>query len=337
MISVIIPLYNKEQTIVHTLKTVLAQTFTDFEVVIVNDGSTDNGVDAIQSNYTDARIRIIHQKNAGVSAARNRGVQEAQGDWIAFLDADDEWLNTYLQEMYEATQTFSDAKIIGCASYYKNNKTKQLGCNSIIDKYYNKVLGVNYFMNPDKMTHIGATIIDRATFLSFGGFDCSIKINEDLLLIGSLAMNNQYIYVGKMLHVYVGGVDGQATSTTNFIQSLKNSLYVINYFMHLYEESNRKNKLVPVAMKYRYNHILLSLLKKNNKELINFFIDEASNHIKQLQINLSWIKEQKFRTFGIIYIYMTKLFWRCYGFPRVGTKTKYRVELENLYRMNCHE
>lgn len=92
MISVIIPLYNKAHTIVNTLNTVLNQTYHDFEVVIVNDGSTDNGVEVIKQNFNDLRIRIINQKNAGVSAARNRGIQESRGKWISFLDADDEWM-----------------------------------------------------------------------------------------------------------------------------------------------------------------------------------------------------------------------------------------------------
>ena len=73
MFSIIIPLYNKAHTIVNTLNTVFAQTFQDFEVIIINDGSTDNGVEVIQQHFNNPRIRIIQQKNAGVSAARNRG------------------------------------------------------------------------------------------------------------------------------------------------------------------------------------------------------------------------------------------------------------------------
>lgn len=102
MISVVIPLYNKAHTIVNTLNTVFAQTFQDFEVVIVNDGSTDNSVEVIQQHFNDPRIRIIHQKNAGVSAARNKGILESRGEWISFLDGDDEWLPYYLEEVNNA-------------------------------------------------------------------------------------------------------------------------------------------------------------------------------------------------------------------------------------------
>ena len=101
MFSVIIPLYNKSHTIVRTLSTVLDQTYKEFEIIIVNDGSTDNGVQIIKDYTTDKRIRIIEQNNQGVSVARNIGVQHAKYELIAFIDGDDEWLSEYLSKMEE--------------------------------------------------------------------------------------------------------------------------------------------------------------------------------------------------------------------------------------------
>ena len=85
MISVVIPLYNKEKQIKRTLQSILAQTFQDFEIVIVNDGSIDNSIIEVEK-VKDSRIRLIHQKNAGVSAARNKGIEEAKYELIALLD-----------------------------------------------------------------------------------------------------------------------------------------------------------------------------------------------------------------------------------------------------------
>jgi glycosyltransferase involved in cell wall biosynthesis len=96
-VSIIIPLYNKAPYVRRALDSIAAQSFADFEVIVVDDGSTDDGV-AIVADYLDARIRMIHQANAGPGAARNAGIAQAHGKFIAFLDADDEWLPNYLQE-----------------------------------------------------------------------------------------------------------------------------------------------------------------------------------------------------------------------------------------------
>ena len=95
-VSVVIPLYNKAPYIDRALRSVLAQTFQDFEVIIVDDGSTDGGAKIVKST-TDKRIKLIQQKNSGVSAARNRGIQESKSKLIAFLDADDEWKSRFLE------------------------------------------------------------------------------------------------------------------------------------------------------------------------------------------------------------------------------------------------
>lgn len=99
MISVIIPLYNKERTIVRTIESVLLQVHVDFEIVVVNDGSNDNSV-ALVHSLSDKRIRVIDQKNGGVSSARNRGIEEALGEWIVFLDADDILLPNCLEILH---------------------------------------------------------------------------------------------------------------------------------------------------------------------------------------------------------------------------------------------
>lgn len=97
-ISVIIPLYNKEPIIERTIKSVLNQSYSDFELIIVNDGSTDNSVEVVK-RFDDDRIVLVEQENAGPSAARNAGIKKAKGEWIVFLDADDE-LNDYALEHF---------------------------------------------------------------------------------------------------------------------------------------------------------------------------------------------------------------------------------------------
>ena len=101
-ITVIIPVYNGEKTISETLESVLKQTYNNFEIVIVNDGSTDT-TQVILNDYAeqDSRIKVISQKNSGVSAARNNGIVHSEGKYVCFLDADDMYSKTFLEKMYE--------------------------------------------------------------------------------------------------------------------------------------------------------------------------------------------------------------------------------------------
>src|SRR5574344_1434815 len=100
MISVVIPLYNKERYIERAIRSVLNQSFQDFEIIVVNDGSTDQSV-TIVKDINDSRIRIINQKNGGVSSARNKGISEAKYAIVAFLDADDVWKENHLEVIVE--------------------------------------------------------------------------------------------------------------------------------------------------------------------------------------------------------------------------------------------
>lgn len=124
MISVIIPLYNKEPIIERSLQSVLSQDYDDFEVVVVNDGSTDRSADIVRS-INDPRIRLIEQENGGPSKARNTGVNNAKGDWILFLDADDELLPGALVVFCDIIAENQNVDIVDCNSLYFDYKTNE--------------------------------------------------------------------------------------------------------------------------------------------------------------------------------------------------------------------
>lgn len=200
MISVIIPLYNKEKQIARTLQTVLQQTFQTFEIVIVDDGSTDGSVQVVKQ-MKNPRIRLIHQQNGGVSAARNRGIAEAHYALVAFLDADDEWKPTYLETQYRLYQKYPECSVYACNYEFRNKEG--VVTPSIIRKLpFGTEDGVlsNYFevascSHPPLWT--SAVMVKKEAAQSIGGFPIGIKSGEDLLTWARLAVQYKIAYSRK--------------------------------------------------------------------------------------------------------------------------------------------
>ena len=197
MISIVIPLYNKATSIATALDCVLAQTYQDFEVVVVDDGSTDEGA-AIVVEYADSRIRLIRQENAGVSAARNRGVAEAKGEYVAFLDADDEWLLGYLEVQYSLTQRYPQCDVY--ATNYEFRRISGFTESTILRKLPVKsqdFVMINYFevaysSHPPLWT--SAVMVRKRAMESVGGFPVGVKSGEDLLTWARLAVRYKIAY-----------------------------------------------------------------------------------------------------------------------------------------------
>lgn len=205
MISVVIPLYNKEKQIANTLRSVFAQTYTDYEIIVVNDGSTDNSVAVVES-LNNPRIRLIHQKNAGVSAARNRGIEEARGEYIALLDGDDEWKPRYLETIFNLIKKYPECDVF--ATNYEfidhNGTTKPTILNNIPFKESDGIL-TNYFkvaVTSHPPICASAIAITTQILRSLGGFPIGIKSGEDLLTWAKLASLHQIAYSLTPLAIY---------------------------------------------------------------------------------------------------------------------------------------
>ena len=121
MISVVIPLYNKAATVERAVKSVLNQTIQDFELIVVNNGSTDGGQEIVRK-IEDSRLKLIEQDNQGVSMARNRGVEECSSDFVAFLDADDEWKPIFLETMLGMKELYPEYAVFASAYQRCDNK-----------------------------------------------------------------------------------------------------------------------------------------------------------------------------------------------------------------------
>lgn len=212
-ISIVIPLYNKEHSIQQTLQTVLSQSYQNFEIVIVNDGSTDNSV-AEAEKVQDSRIRIIHQKNAGVSAARNKGIEEAKGEYIAFLDADDRWDKDYLLAQFGLISNFPSCDVFVSNYIFEQLNGKQTV--TILQKLpFEKDEGIlsNYFevaacSHPPLWT--SAVMARKTALKAVGGFPVGIKSGEDLLTWARLACKYQIAFSKKAMAVFC--VEGYAAT-----------------------------------------------------------------------------------------------------------------------------
>ena len=202
--SVVIPLYNKEATVKRALRSVFDQTVQDFEIIVVNDGSTDNGAGIVQA-IGDSRIRLINQKNQGVSAARNHGIAEAQYEMIAFLDADDEWLPEFLETIRRMVIRYPDCGLYATRYFLRSSSEKQQP--AIVRGLPNTFEGIleNYFeiasrSNPPVWT--SATCARKSALEKIGDFPVGVKSGEDLLTWARLASRFSVAYSMSCLSIF---------------------------------------------------------------------------------------------------------------------------------------
>ena len=213
--SIIIPLYNKAPYIRKALETVCAQTYRDYEIIVVNDGSTDDSALVAESYLQHAEgicYTIISQDNAGVAAARNRGVKHASGQYMAFLDADDWWEPDYLARMAELIADYPQAGVYGCNYvYYKPGKTRV--ALNIPTGYINYPKA--YYEGSAMPIWTGATIMPKTVLEEMGGFPLGIKLGEDFLLWAKTALHYKVAFLNEPLAYYNNDVPANMRATRN--------------------------------------------------------------------------------------------------------------------------
>ena len=210
--SVIIPLYNKSPYVAKAIGSVLAQTFMDYELIVMDDGSKDNSFDvALKAIEGYRHCHIYRQNNAGVSVARNVGVSFSRGEYLCFLDADDWWDPDFLAEMSKLIEEFPKAGIYG-TGYTIVNETKHktrvapVGVDSGFERGY-----IDYCRAYAKTMYMPLTSISvaipRPVFEEIGGFPKGIKLGEDFLLWIHIALKYKVVFLNKPLAYYNQDVD----------------------------------------------------------------------------------------------------------------------------------
>ncbi|QVL44152.1 MAG: glycosyltransferase family 2 protein [Alcanivorax sp.] len=217
VISVIVPLYNKGRYVVRALRSVLAQRTTDFEIIVIDDGSTDAGPKKAKA-ISDARIKLFSQENQGVAAARNTGVLLASGQWIAFLDADDLWGPDHLLELRRLISRFPDAGLVGASS----REVVEGGDIEFLEKSSpGSLRRINYFEEAAvkiDILHTSSIAISRPVFDSLGGFS-GYRYGEDLEFWARVALEYPVAKSDRPTVVYYRGNGGAMETLTKTASS----------------------------------------------------------------------------------------------------------------------
>ncbi|MBF0217197.1 MAG: glycosyltransferase family 2 protein [Candidatus Omnitrophica bacterium] len=253
--SVVIPVYNRETFIAKCLNSVLSQDFDDFEIIVVDDGSTDSTGSVIKDNFHDKRLRYFYHENKGVAAARNTGIRSSKGEFIAFLDSDDRWTADKLSKTVEYIDKYPLAKI-----FHTEETWFRRGALLGQKKKHKKPTGRVYrHALPLCCIGMSTAVVNRSVFDDIGFFDESFPACEDYDLWLRAANKYELILIPEALTIKEGGRPDQ----------LSNSVWGLDRFrIKALEKMILSNILKPEDLE-------LTILEFRNKCLI--FAEGAAN------------------------------------------------------------
>lgn len=263
-ISIIIPLYNKEAIIEHTINSILSQSFTDFELIIVNDGSTDGSTEVVEG-IKDERITYIIQENGGPGKARNTGVNVSRGEWILFVDADDELTEGALDHLFGCTIKYPGTNIIdGSFIVRSDNNEKQ------VNYAEGNVITNNYkaFFYRETLPSTGHTLFKKELIQNYL-YNTTIRRYEDVEMIMRILKDAKIVTTSRPIF-YVNTAFSSASSARKSIKEdflchldFSNKSFwekMALYQFYLWERNhypNEVDKLYP-TLRWRYDMLLLN-------------------------------------------------------------------------------
>lgn len=290
--SVIMPLYNKAPYIRKALESIVAQTYKDFELIIIDDGSTDDSLNVANEYIKSAicnlkskieNIRIISQLNSGVAVARNTGVNQSRGEFLCFLDADDWWELNFLEELDKLIAEYPDAGLYATNYvYYKPGKTHV--ALDLPRGYMNYPEA--YLQSTAMPVWTGATCMPRRVFDELGGFPVGIKLGEDFLLWAKTALHYKVAFCEKPLAYYNNDVPASLRATRNLHAPEHHMLFHLDFL----EEEIRN--LSPVTSNPSEWKALLDKLRTSG--LLDYWLDERYREAAAKELKkVDWSKQPK--------------------------------------------
>ena len=264
--SVVIPLYNKAKHIRETLDSVVAQTFPAFEVIVVDDGSTDDGGKAVE-DYFSHNVRLVRQENKGVSAARNFGISLAGGDYVAFLDADDTWSVHFLEELNKLAMNDLDLPMLATGYQYKigvnDYRQPKIRFGGVSESRLLKTRRLtDYFTvasSGDLPFCASSVAIKRQFLAEHGGFPTGEPMGEDQCLWSRVALRSDIAYSPRGLSFYHLNADNRACLDA---PPATESPFSRRLFTYAQSAKNLSNKERDAIIRYTAAH-LLDLAERN--------------------------------------------------------------------------
>lgn len=242
--SIVIPLYNKASYIKKALDSICQQTFRDFELIVVDDGSSDGsfGIAREVLGKSNLDYQLIRQKNAGVSVARNNGVAASYGDFICFLDADDWWDSSFLHHLDRLIGQYPDAGLYGTNYYYVKNGRKRVCIKRTKTGYINycKVYAEENCM---PLTSISVAI-PRQVFISHHGFKPHLKLGEDFDLWIRIALDSKVAFLDIPLAYYNQDVDPTSRGIGHLVPPSVHMLWNLDYLCAEEKRNPNYKKLI---------------------------------------------------------------------------------------------
>ncbi len=288
LFSVIIPLYNKQDYITRTINSVLNQTYQNFEIIVVDDGSTDKSLSVVKT-VKDKRIKVFFQKNLGVSNARNNGIKKAKGNYIAFLDADDEFLPKYLETIVKLIIKYPGNSFFGTAFKKIFNNNKKDICTFGSEKDFIIKDFISALADNEKFfVHISSVVIKKEVFSEIGYFySHSLKfllgatIVEDFDLFIRIAYKYPLVYSNNIGCIYYLNTDFNLIRGYG-LKKLDCTFYEDTISKLLKKaDNNRKNKLKKVLYLLRITIITQCILRNKFEEAINI-INKCNQNDKKI-------------------------------------------------------
>lgn len=269
LISVIIPVCNGEKTIQETIRSVLNQTFKNFELLVINDGSTDATLDIV-NNINDSRIQVFSHSNAGSNPTRNKGIDQAMGEYISFIDADDLWTVDKLESQWKVLQANPEAAVAYSWSDYIDQSSQFLRRGSHISatgNVYQHLLLSNFLENGSN------PLIRKQALIEVGGFDESLTHAEDWDMWLRLAKQYHFVVVSSPQVLYRVSPN---SSSFNISKLESGCLQVINQaFIHAPTSLHLKRYSLANLYKYLTSKALESSVERSNGVAAARFIWQA--------------------------------------------------------------